>query len=333
MAETFEDPARRLEELAEAMEPKFRARFLAVIATIKDAMSLENIQKLLQAGLVDEALVTAEVAALRMSSTFTEVVIISGEATAAVIGDALQIIVEFDHLNRGALDVMTQNKLRLVEGFVEEQKRATREALIDGIQRGLNPVEQARNFRDSIGLTEYQQKIINNYRRQLQTLDRDLFDRALRDKRFDSTVRRAIEEGQNLTPAQIERMVDRYREKWIKYRSEVIARTEALRAVHAGNHEMYRQAVERGDLDINDLVRTWDTSKRPNVRDSHRFMEGQQRRLDQPFLSGLGNALMVPGDMNAPAADTVECKCAVTTRFTNAAKEAANAVLTSAQPF
>lgn len=333
MSETFEDPAKRLDKLVAAMEPKFRARFLAVVATIKDQMSLEQIAKLLQAGLIDEALVTAEVAALRMSSTFTEAFIISGDATAVVLGDALNIIVEFDHLNRGALDVMTRNKLRLVEGFMEEQKAATREALIDGIQRGLNPIEQARNFRDSIGLTQYQQQIVNNYRRQLEALDRDLFDRALRDKRFDSTVRRAIENGTPLSQAQINHMVQRYTDKWVKYRSEVIARTESLRSVHAGNNEMYRQAVERGDLDGNDLVRTWDTSGRANVRDSHRAMHGQQRKMGELFLSGNGNALEYPGDDRAPASDTAQCVCAVTTRFSNAAKEAANAVLTSATPF
>lgn len=330
MAEEFEDPASRLEKLAMGVEPQFRARFLAVVKSIKDSMTLENIARLLEQGQIDEALVTAEVAALQMSSLWTQVFILSGSETAKVLQDSLNIIVEFDHLNRGALDALTSNKLRLVEGFVAEQRAATMEALLDGITRGLNPIEQARAFRDSIGLTQYQQQIVNNYRRQLERLDPAMFNRLLRDKRFDRTVRSAIESGKALTPEQIDRMVQRYTEKWVKYRSEVIARTESLRSVHAGNNEMYRQAVERGDLDPNDLIREWVTSGRANVRDSHKAMAGQKRKWGELFLSGNGNLLEYPGDERAPASDTAQCVCAVTTRFSNAAKEAASAALTVA---
>lgn len=320
MVEFFDDPAARLHALVNQMEPKFRARFLEVIASIKDQMSLKAVADLITLGRVDEALVTAEVAALRFSNVFGEVIIISGQAAADFIGDKLELIVNFDSVNQDAIGAMQENQLRLVREFAEEQRMATQEALLDGIRRGINPNEMAREVRDSIGLTQQQQQYVNNYRRNLEQLDSNALARALRDKRFDPTVARAIAEGNSLSAAQIDKMVERYRQKWLKYRSEVIARTEALRAVHQGNDLMYRQAVEAGTLDINDLVRTWDTSKRPNVRDSHRFMEGQKRKLMEPFVSGLGNHLMQPGDINAPGADTIDCKCAVTTRFSDRAK-------------
>ena len=332
MSKWFEDPAERLEKLVLSMEPRFRARFLAVVKSIKDSTTLESVSRLLAAGLVDEALVTAEVAALRMSSLWTQVFINSGSETAKVLEGSLNILVEFDHINQGALDVMTRSRLRLIQEFTAEQRAATHEALIDGVRRGANPIEQARNFRNSIGLTQHQQQIVNNYRGQLERLDRSAFDRLLRDKRFDRTLRDAIESGRALSPDQIDRMVTRYAEKWVKYRSEVIARTESLRSVHSGNNEMYRQAVERGDLDSEELVRAWNTSQRPNVRDSHKTMHGQERKMGEMFLSGEGNLLEYPGDDRAPASDTVQCVCAVTTRFSNAAKEAANAALPIAQP-
>lgn len=327
MTEFFDDPSSRLQALIAQVEPKFRARFLEVVASIKDSMTLTEIQNLLELGRVDEAIVTAEVAALRLSNTFGQVFILAGEEAAAFIGSKLHVIVNFDQVNTSALDAMTRNQLRIVREFVAEQKLATQEALLDGIRRGINPNQMAIAVRDSIGLTQYQQQIINNYRRQLEQLDSRAFARALRDKRFDRTLTSAIANDQALTPAQIERMVERYREKWLKYRSEVIARTEALRSVHEGTDNMYRQAIDDGTLDPDDLVRTWDTSKRPNVRDSHRAMEGQQRKINEPFVSGLGNHLMRPGDINAPAADTVECKCAVTTRFSNRAKLQAQALI------
>jgi len=328
----FTDPASRLEALVASVQPKFRARFLAVIRSIKDERSLEDISALLLAGQVEEALVTAEVAALRMSNLFNQVVILSGEATAASISGNLEILLDFDHVNQHALSVMTRNRLRWVQEFVSEQREATRAALLDGIERGVNPIEQARAFRDSIGLTRYQQEIVNNYRRNLNELSPRALARELRDRRFDRTVNRAIRDGVPLRQDQIEQMVSRYADRWVKYRSEVIARTESLASVHAGNNEMYRQAIEAGHLDAGDLTRRWDTSKLPNVRDSHAAMEGQQVGIGELFTSGLGNSLEFPGDDRAPVEDTAQCVCAVTTRYTSAAREAAQAGLVSAQP-
>lgn len=328
----FTDPASRLEALIASVEPKFRQRFLEVIRSIKDARSLEEISALLQAGQVSEALLTAEVAALRMSNTFNEVMILSGSETAATISGNLNILVEFDHVNQGALSVMTRNRLRLIREFAEQQREATRAALLDGIERGLNPIDQARMFRDSIGLTRYQQEIVNNYRRNLQQLSPKALGRELRDRRFDRTVERAIRDGSPLTKEQIDRMVSRYTDRWLKYRSEVIARTESLNSVHAGNNEMYRQAIDAGTLDAGELIRRWDTSKLPNVRDSHAAMEGQEVRVGEMFVSGLGNSLEFPGDSRAPIEDTAQCVCAVTTRYTAAARGAAQAGQVSAQP-
>jgi hypothetical protein len=110
-------------------------------------------------------------------------------------------------------------------------------------------------------------------------------------------------------------MVDRYRERYIKHRSEVIARTEALRAVHQGVDEMFEQAFEAGTLDPNELDREWDDSVDARVRHSHSFMNGQRRSVKEPFLSGNGNLIMYPGDPSAPASDSIQCRCAVVTNF------------------
>ena len=49
----------------------------------------------------------------------------------------------------------------------------------------------------------------------------------LRDHRFDATIRRAQREVVPLSQDRIEKMLGRYRERFIKYRAEVIARTES----------------------------------------------------------------------------------------------------------
>lgn len=118
-----------------------------------------------------------------------------------------------------------------------------------------------------------------------------------------------------MSAAQINRMVQRYAERMLAYRSRVIARTEALWAVNAGNDNMYRQAIERGQLEIGNIVRQWNTARDNRVRDSHVGMNGQRRGLNEAFVSGFGNELRYPGDRNAPAFETIQCRCVVSTRI------------------
>lgn len=242
--------------------------------------------------------------------------ILSGDETALFLANSLRVNVNFDALNERAIQEMSQNKLRLVRQFSDQQRLSTREALEAGVRRGINPRDMAREFKNSIGLTQRQVQAVNNYRDMLIRGDREALRRELRDKRFDRTVDRAIRSGKPLSEEQIDRMVTRYRQKYLKYRAETIARTEALRAVHAGSDEMYAQAVENGTLQANALIQTWKTaSNKSNVRDSHKYMHNQKRGIGESFVSGKGNLLRYPGDPNAPGADTVQCRCAKTTRY------------------
>ena len=68
-----------------------------------------------------------------------------------------------------------------------------------------------------------------NYRRLLENNSAEALRRQARDKRFDQSVRRAIENKTPLRAEQIDRMVARYADRLVKQRAATIARTEALR--------------------------------------------------------------------------------------------------------
>jgi hypothetical protein len=206
---------------------------------------------------------------------------------------------------------MQQTRLRLVREFTEHQRRSTQLFLEDAFRRGLAPIEQARELKRSIGLTQHQAQSVVNFRRQLERRSPAALQRQLRDRRYDSTLTRAIREDRPLTAAQIERQVDRYRERWIQYRAQTIAITESSAAASAADEELWRQAIESGEIGADELVNTWRTSGRANRRDSHIAMEGQQRPIGVPFTSGDGNALRFPGDPLAPASDRIRCYCVV----------------------
>ena len=179
----------------------------------------------------------------------------------------------------------------------------------DGIERGLNPRDQARQFRESVGLTGRQENAVQNYRRALESAaegDSAALSRQLRDRRFDRTVQRAARTGKPLTTSQINRMTSRYRQRYIKYRAEVIARTEALRSVHAGTEELYRQAIDAGHVQEQELQRTWISAADERTRVSHQNLNGMIRGINETF-PGLAGELKYPGDPDAPASETIQC--------------------------
>lgn len=310
-----EDPEARLRGLIKNSERKIRAAFLTAIANIKNQTTLNDIINYLESGNITEALKLADIIPSAIGSAISFSVIASGESAAILIGSMINNVTLFDFTSPRAVEIMQSSKLRLIREFSVEQTNATREALIEGIRNGDNPRVQAKAFRDSIGLTQKQVKAVENYKRLLQEGSSESLSRKLRDARFDPTIRRSISTNTPLTSVQIDKMVNRYRERYISHRAEVIARTEALRAVHQGSEEMYQQAFDNGDLDPTQLIRKWVTAKDSRVRDSHNGMNGQLRQIGEPFVSDFGNLIRYPGDTTAPGSEVIQCRCVVTTRF------------------
>lgn len=306
--------AQRIEEIIAAQEPLFRRAFTLAIQNITDSFTLNELADLLEAGQFELALRELEAASLLLGGAYGESMGNAAREAATFLSTALTVTVSFDASNTFAVSAIRENTLRLVSGFTRSQREAVRDTIMDGIARGLNPIEQARNFRQSIGLTSTQTGWVRNYRSSLENLSRDALNRELRDKRFDRTINRAIVDGTPLTEDQIERMVNRYRERMIRYRSEVIARTEALRSVHEGVEAMYNQAIQNGQLSPDELERTWVTARDERVRSSHRELNGQKRGIGETWEAA-GGTLRFPGDPRAPGSETIQCRCTLTTRI------------------
>lgn len=315
----FTDPAARILRIVDRQDRRFQRAFTQAVEMIRDSRSLEEIARLLERGLFEEALDALEAAAAVLGAQYSASLTAAADEAAQFLSGALNVIVAFDGANQRAVDMMRQNQLRLIQRFTQEQRDVTRAALVDGIERGLNPRDQARLFRDTVGLTPYQEQAVRNYRA-LLTGGRDgapstqALERALRDGRWDRSVQRAIRQGDSLSPQMVERMVGRYRERFIKYRAEVIGRTEALRAVHQGTEEMYRQAIELGQFRPDQVVQTWVTAGDGRVRDTHQALNGVEQPVGGVW-SAAGGDLRYPGDPDAPASETVQCRCVISRRI------------------
>lgn len=316
--------------LADAAESRLSLAWLAVVSSMRDSRTIKELAALIAAGRVEDATAIVVANSRRFAVAWTREYTNAAVTTAEDIEAALrkvskgEVVVDFNTVNRSAVREIEENQLRLVREISEQQRQAIREAMTEGVRQGLNPIDQAREFRNSIGLTRKQVGAVNNYRRLLQQNNPEALQRALRDRRFDSSVRAALRDGKPLSKKQIDNMVERYRERYRKHRAEVIGRTEGMRAANGGVRAMFRQAVEEGHLSNDQLVREWNTAGDERVRTiestsgktSHASMHGQVvRGLETPFVSGGGNALLYPGDPSAPGYDTIQCRCAVGVRM------------------
>jgi SPP1 gp7 family putative phage head morphogenesis protein len=83
------------------------------------------------------------------------------------------------------------------------------------------------------------------------------------------------------------------------FRATKIARTETHNTVAAGTFETYGAAKLK--------EKEWLTTVDGRERDAHRAINGQKRKMNEAFSNGL----MFPGDPSGPAAQVVNCRCAL----------------------
>jgi hypothetical protein len=310
--------------LIDRMEPRMRRRWLGLIDASKDLATLEEIAGLVEVGRIDDALIITNDVAEGFMTSLEQVYASVGLSSAAVLRSQVDTLFDFSTLNARSVATLERERLRLVADFSRDQRAATQTILGDAFERGLAPIEQARALKGSIGLTQKQAQHVVNFRRQLERGTSGAINQALRrqlrDRRFDGTLRAVARGDRILTPAQIDRMVERYGERYVQFRANVIARTETVAAIHAGEQEMWIQAVESGAVRPEDVTSTWRTAADERVRASHNAMNGQKRPLGEPFRSGNGNSLRFPGDPLGPASDTVNCRCVVARQLKRAAR-------------
>lgn len=318
--EGIEDPAERLNRLVDQQEYRIANIFRTAIAALKDEVDLEALADELEQGRVNAALDRLQHAADALGAASNVAFVTSGQSTADFLTGANVGRVVFDQVNIYAVAAMQAARLELVREFTAEQLKATSLALTLAVESGTNPLAAARNFRDSIGLTSVQWGYIDSYRAALNRVGVDdqaaqnALSRALRDGRGDQTVLAAARNGRPIPPAKIDWLVQRYAERFVKHRSEVIGRTEAMRAVNQGNEEAYRQAIADGVIKAEQLRREWRTRLDGRERKTHEFLNGEVRGWGETWVTENGE-LRYPGDPEAPAKETIQCRCAILTRI------------------
>ena len=305
----------RLDSLIARFERRVRRRLLTAINAIRSEITLSQLVTLLEGGRINEAIELTQRAIAVVVEEVEQGFLISAQAMASYTAGRIGTNAPFDMTDERAIAILRANRSRLVTEFTAQQRELLTDMLVRGRVEGQGIRETARLYRQSIGLTSHQERQVRSFRRSLELGERDALRRALRDRRFDRTVERAISGDRPLTKAQIDRMENRYRERFIRMRAETIARTETLRAIHEGAQESLRQSIASGLIEADAVVQTWITAADARRRDWHTTMHRQQRGFGELFVSGQGNTLRHPGDVRAAREEIINCRCSLATRI------------------
>lgn len=238
------------------------------------------------------------------------------------------VIFQFNVRNPRVEEDLKKFSSAWVTRITEEMRENVRYSLEQRMIKGDNPrttaldivgrINPSTRKREGgiIGLAENQLKWVTNTERYLKQLDNKYFTLTLRDKRFDSTVREAIKSNRPLSASTIEKLTISYKSRALKYRGDVIARTETLSALSRGRNASYLQAIDEGTLTKTQISKEWDDTGDSRERHTHvalgrKYDKGKGIDFDEPFVSPSGARLMFPGDtsLGADAKETVQCRC------------------------
>lgn len=302
----------RLLELLDRQEARVRAAFVDFIRLVRSEFVLGELLERIEANDLPGAFRIVDSYVARFGNVIPDVFRDVGADASAGLQAALPglaLAIDFDSTFPRAAELAAASRARLIREFSEQQHQATQQAISRAISEGRGAVDMSRAFRDSLGLTATQEAYVASYRRGLETLDARVLDRALRDRRFDDRIATALQRQRPLTARQIDAMVNRYRARAIMMRAETIARTEALTAYSQAREEALQQMLERTGIPWTRVNRLWHATHDERVRDWHLSMEGERRPPGEPFVDGLGNRLMYPGDPASPAETRINCRC------------------------
>ena len=207
----------------------------------------------------------------------------------------------FHTLNPQVITAAQKIDTRVYQGLIKADLKETfRQHILAGMEKGHPPAKIARGARQMLGLAPNQEAAVRNFRQMLEDGDRTALRRALRDRRFDRTLNRALGvRGDGLTANQITRMTDRYRKRMIAFNANTHARTASIDVQKAAQRMTWEDAIDRDLVERQVLRRTWLTVGDDRVRDEHVAMNGQTVGFDERFSNGE----MEPGE------STFNCRC------------------------
>lgn len=272
---TFEPEYLVLHRIADRLAPAMRDAFLEAVKALRAKIDPTRLQELLLRGDRGDLgafwrAFEADVAPV-LRGPISEALLRAGQQTGQRFG------MSFDLTNPKAINAIDLHAATLIQGITQESRAAIVAVLRQGFLNGLPVDEMARRIRGSIGLSARYATAVETYRQ--AQLD------------------------QGVDPEVVDQRADRYAQRLLRDRAENIARTETLAAANSGQQTAWEEAQRQGYL--GDSARVWIVTPDDRLCDNICApMDGQIRGMNEPFITGEGDAVMTP-----PAHP--QCRCAV----------------------
>ena len=242
--------------------------------------------------------------------TITNIVETAGDNLPPAGSGDKKIDFSFDVGSAKVQDYLDSTKMGLIQQITDDQRQTIHDIVQDAMTNGDSTDAMKRRIRDVIGLTDAQGQNVENYRQELENLDPGALKRALRDGRMDGPIGDAIESGEALDPEYIDKAVSAYKDRYVNYRSSVIAKTESIRSAVAGARLGMEQMLDDPEMDGFTVLRTWKSAHDSKVRPDHKLMDGQSVvGMDAEYELPDGGSIAYPLSPDAPADQTIQCRC------------------------
>jgi hypothetical protein len=339
-----------IEALAKKLEPRLAKALLEAFSKVADSINVEALANALASGNVERAMSALGLDQQGAAFSAVRSALESGVWDAAMAtGPRIERITkaefEFRRLNPVLVDWLENYNFNLIKETTKKTKEAVQDVMIEGMKAGENPRTTAREVKSIIGLTMRQRRAVRAFRKELENFHnkRNANDwnlggkisrapggaqtyaidekgdpkdginaRRLRDFRFDGTLAKAIKTKKPLTKAQIDKMVKAYTRKYLKFRAETIARTEAQRANMVGVQEAWRQMIADGKIAESLVRRQWIVTKDERSCLICKPIPSMNPPLGVPFATPFATPV---GPIMLPPGPHPQCRCAVFIRF------------------
>lgn len=203
--------------------------------------------------------------------------------------------ITFDIENPGVTNWIESNGSKLITEVSGETRQAVSKMISDMMTNRETPSRRAKMIYDAVGLTKRQANAVSKFRQNL------------------------IEMG--LPENRIDKMTEQRRMKSLRYRAEMISRTESIRGLNQGQIQAWGQAADKGLVDRTVAVKKWIVTKDDRLCPTCRMIPKEKRdkvKLDEEFTiihyrELADGSLIETGQSTVPGPPAhPNCRCAVT---------------------
>lgn len=269
--------ANTLARMADRLEGKFRNAFLRSMISMADDPELKKLLKDIQAGKftygdsIDARLNAVKFDIAEMNEIARQAI----AGSAKVTKDVMNLKGSFDVVNDAVIDAARNLSIELSTNLRKSTKESLRQVIEDLISGNINEAEALRRIQLEVGLLPQHTKAVNNYRRTL------------------------INAG---TPrGRANQLAEQYAKRLLKYRANMISRTEVARATGVGQTQFWRQMRDQDALP-SQANRVWITAMDERACPFCSSMNGQVASID-------GGWETEKGYMEYPQGSHPHCRC------------------------